>query len=236
MTPSRNELSLVATFREPALTRIFSTLALLAFTLLTFNLILGLTTGDYNGAAARLLAAQREIAAGRFSDDAPKTTAAAREDLQRLADEVRPVVHRAHLHMWIGIAAALVNVLVNSITITYFIGTTRWCREVVETYHLDWDYARRSNALKRRTFPLTLGAILAILGIVALGGASDPSSGMTEATKWVAIHYTAALVGVALIGWSYLVQAQNIAANYQIINQIVGEVHQIREQHGLAVE
>jgi hypothetical protein len=218
------------------LTRIFSSLALLAFALLVVNLVLGLWTGDYNGAAARLLEAQREIAAGKLAPNPRHAVDAAKENLRRVADEVRPVVGRAHLHMWLGIAAALVNVLVNSIAITYFIGTTRWCREVVETYHLDLNYVRHSNALKRRTFPLALGAILTILGIVALGGASDPGSGMTEASKWATFHYTAALVGVGLIGWSYLVQAQNIAANYQIINRIIAEVHQIREEHGLAVE
>jgi hypothetical protein len=232
--PSAASFPLAATLCNPALTRIFSSLALLAFTLLAFNLILGLTTGDYNGAAVRWLQAQRGVEAAK--NEADGTRSASRDDLLAVAAEVRPIIHRAHVHMLVGIAAALVNVLVNSIAITYFIGTTRWCREVAETYHLDVNYVRRSNALKRRTFPLALGAILTILGIVALGGASDPSSGMTEASKWVSFHYAAAVAGVAIVGFSYLVQAQNLAANYQIINQIIGEVRNIREEHGLAVE
>ena len=44
---------------------------------------------------------------------------------------------RMTLHMLLGAAAALMTVLVNSITITYFIGTSRWCKEVCETYQLE---------------------------------------------------------------------------------------------------
>lgn len=219
------------------MSRIFSTLAFFAFLLLLFNVALGLSTGDYNAAASRLLAAQREIdAAAKAPGASPQSLEQGRAELRALAAEVQPIVRRAHVHMLVGIAAALVTVLVNSITITYFIGTTRWCREVAETYHLDVEYVRRSNSLKRRTFPLALGAILTILAIIALGGASDPSSGVTDATRWVTVHYVAALVGVGLIGWSFLVQARNIAANYGIINEIIAQVQRIREEHGLAVE
>ncbi len=59
----------------------------------------------------------------------------------------------ASVHRLLGVAAALVVVLVNSIVVTYFIGTSRWCKEVVETYGLDAQFIRRSVALKRRTFP-----------------------------------------------------------------------------------
>jgi hypothetical protein len=209
----------------------------LAFGLLVLNLALGLSTGDYNGAAAQLLDAQRSVQAAGRSLLAPSSEAeAAKAELIALADEVRPTINRARLHMLVGIAAALVTVLVNSITVTYFIGTSRWCREVVETYHLNPEYIRRSNDIKRRTFPLALGAILMILAIVALGGASDPSAGLTDSAQWVLAHYTTALIGVALIGWSFLSQSRNIAANGDVINEIVADVQRIRLEHGLAVE
>jgi hypothetical protein len=219
------------------LNRIFSTLALLAFLLLAVNLALGLSTGDYNAAAAQLLEVQRNIqVAGRSRLASAAETEAAKAELIALADEMHPIVRRARLHRLVGIAAALVNVLVNSIAVTYFIGTTRWCREVVETYHLNPEYIRRSNALKRRTFPMALGAILMILAIVALGGAADPSAGLTDSASWVLAHYTTALVGVALIGWSFLTQARTIAENAHLINEIVADVQRIRLEHGLAVE
>src|SRR3989304_423650 len=59
----------------------------------------------------------------------------------------------ATVHRLAGIAAALAVVFVESVIVTYFIGTSRWCQEVVETYQLPAELARQSNRLKRRTFP-----------------------------------------------------------------------------------
>ena len=42
----------------------------------------------------------------------------------------------ATVHRLSGVAAALAVVLVNSIVVTYFVGTSRWCKEVAETYQL----------------------------------------------------------------------------------------------------
>lgn len=41
------------------------------------------------------------------------------------------------VHRLSGVLAALVVVLVNSMAVTYFVGTSRWVREVVETYGLE---------------------------------------------------------------------------------------------------
>ena len=46
------------------------------------------------------------------------------------------------VHRLSGVLAALLVVLVNSMAVTYFIGTGRWCREVVETYGLDPEIGR----------------------------------------------------------------------------------------------
>ncbi|MBW3596823.1 MAG: hypothetical protein KY475_06050 [Planctomycetes bacterium] len=219
------------------MTRIFSSLALFAFLLLVLSVALGLSTGDYNASADRILEAQREVeAVARAPDTSLEKRKAARGKLVAVAAEVEPAVNFAHLHMLVGIAAALVTVLVNSITVTYFIGTTRWVREVAETYRLNPDYTRRSDALKRSTFPWALGAILTILGVIALGAASDPSSGVQDSAEWVAWHYAVAVAGVAFIGWSFLTQARNLAANYQVITEVVADVRRIRQEHGLLVE
>ena len=89
------------------------------------------------------------------------------------------------LHMLLGQAAALVAVLVNSITITYFIGTSRWCKEVCETYRLPAELAERSTRLKRSTFPWALAGILAVIVIVGLGAAADPSGANLAASAVV---------------------------------------------------
>ena len=52
-------------------------------------------------------------------------------------DPSADTLHWATVHRLTGIAAALAVVLVESVIVTYFIGTSRWCKEVIETYSLD---------------------------------------------------------------------------------------------------
>src|SRR3954465_11561386 len=85
-------------------------------------------------------------------------------------------LHWATFHRLTGVAAALAVVFVECIVITYFIGTSRWCKEVVDTYQLDRSNIAESNRLKRRTFPWALIGILTVVGIIALGGAADPGA------------------------------------------------------------
>jgi hypothetical protein len=84
------------------------------------------------------------------------------------------------VHRLTGVLTALVVVLVNSLTVTYFIGTGRWCREVVEVYGLDQAFVTRSAKLTRSAFPFAMAGMLAIVAIVALGGAADPAAGQRE--------------------------------------------------------
>ena len=80
------------------------------------------------------------------------------------------------IHFLLGVLASLVTVLVNSVSVTYFIGTTRWCREVVEEYDLDASLYERSRALKRLTYPWALGGVFVMLGIICAGAAADPGA------------------------------------------------------------
>jgi hypothetical protein len=142
--------------------------------------------------------------------------------------------HWATVHRLLGLAAALVVVFVESVIVTYFIGTSRWCKEVVETYRLDPAAARASNRLKRRTFPWALAGMLAVVGIIALGGASDPATGRPNTEAWGDWHLVAAVAGIALIAWTYAVAWINVTENHAIIEQLVAEVNRIRNARGLA--
>jgi hypothetical protein len=141
----------------------------------------------------------------------------------------------ASVHRLLGVAAALVVVLVNSIVVTYFIGTSRWCKEVVETYGLAPELIRRSVTLKRRTFPWALMSMLVIVAVVALGGAADPASGRQGTEHWVIPHFVGALLGLAFLAYSFFVQGQNIAVHHEVINDIVAAVRRIRVERGLEV-
>jgi len=143
------------------------------------------------------------------------------------------ILHWATIHRLTGVAAALAVVFVESVIVTYFVGTSRWCKEVVETYQLDRDLVRSSNRFKRRTFPWAVAGMLAVVGIVALGGASDPATGRDGTQAWSQWHLLGALSGIVFIAWTYFVAWNNISANHGIVQTIVARVAQIRRQHGL---
>ena len=142
-------------------------------------------------------------------------------------------LHWATVHRLTGIAAALAVVLVESVIVTYFIGTSRWCKEVVETYSLDPAPVRTSNRLKRGAFAVALSGMLMIVVVIALGAAADPATGRPNTQAWTNFHLAGAFAGVALIAWTYFAGGQYIAANQAIIQQILDEVARIRRERGL---
>lgn len=152
-------------------------------------------------------------------------------DAQRLA-----TVHRLS-----GIAAGVCVLLVNSVVITYFVGTSRWNKEVSETYRLPPEFVLRANKLKRRAFPISVMSMLIVVGIVALGGAADPGSSFSrdliarfgDNFAWADVHLGAALAGMALIAAGFYFQATYIHANQTIISEVMAEVGRIRKERGL---
>jgi hypothetical protein len=141
--------------------------------------------------------------------------------------------HWLTLHFLTGVAAALAVVFVESVVVTYFIGTSRWCKEVTEAYGLDPSAVAASNRLKRRTFPWALGGMLAVVVVISLGAASDPSTGRPNTQDWADAHLVGAVVGLLLIGWSFVAAWNNVLANHRIIEGIVADVARVRREHGL---
>jgi hypothetical protein len=139
------------------------------------------------------------------------------------------------VHRMFGIASALVVVLVNSIAVTYFVGTGRWCREVVETYSLDFELVRRSSAIKRQAFPWAVLAMLVIVGVSALGAAADPATRRAWTKNWVTPHLVGAIIGFAFIAWAFWQEWLRIREHHAVITQILNEVRKVREARGLEV-
>ncbi|HEX3871588.1 MAG TPA: hypothetical protein VHV77_14190, partial [Pirellulales bacterium] len=153
-----------------------------------------------------------------------------RDPLDRVAQK------NMRIHRLAGIGAGVAVLLVNSIIMTYFIGTSRWCREVSETYILGETYIARSVRLKRRAFPASLVGIVTMIGIAALGAAADPMTGTAVPAggiTWAQWHLTATLLGMLAVGWSLVAQHTAVTSNHEIITDILGEVHRIRTQRGL---
>jgi hypothetical protein len=224
------------------LARIFSILALVALLLLAANFVVGLWGGDFNAAAQRkreaqnrLVDAERQVRASRNRVSAELEEA--REEAATADAEFRVPRSRMTLHVLLGSAAALVTVLVSSITITYFIGTSRWCREVCETYRLSPELAERSTRLKRSTFPWALAGALAVIVAIGLGAAADPSgANWSRSASFVVPHYLAAMVALVVVMAAFWVQIGRIAENYGVIEEILAEVQRVRAEKNLAVE
>ena len=212
--------------------RIFLALALFAVLLLVANLILALTIGDFGAASQRYVSARE---ASRSIDESPDVTAqkqqTERERLSLATAALNEQRKRFWPHVWLGIVATLVCLLVNCISVTYFIGTSRWCREVTEAYGMDSSLAEQSQSLKRRTFPWALASIVMVLSILVLGGASDVYSPAIEnPAAFVYWHMLAGMLGLVLIAVSFLVQFGAVAANYELINEIVAEAKRMRSE------
>ena len=140
------------------------------------------------------------------------------------------------VHRLSGVLAALLVVLVNSMAVTYFIGTGRWCREVVEAYGLDGSYIERSRRLKRSAFPFAMLGMLAVVMIVALGGAADPASGRPGTQQWVTPHLLGGIGLVALIAWCFQAQLPQIRLQHVLIEEVMTEVRDSRRRRGLDVD
>jgi hypothetical protein len=143
------------------------------------------------------------------------------------------VMSIATAHRLSGILAAVFVLFVESIVVTYFVGTNRWCKEVSETYRLGEKFTAASTNLKRRAFPISFVGMLIMVGIAALGAASDPGVRLSADAMWADVHLGAALLGIALIVGGFFLQAGYIQDNHDVIEQVMGEVKRIRSERGL---
>ena len=203
--------------------RIYLVLAGFAVSLLIANFGVGIWVGDLNGVADRvqLGAQQYKIARGNGEQGAIDD---ARESMLAVSAELTPVKKRHGIHFLLGVLSALVCVLVNGIGMTYFIGSSKWCAEVVDTYSLDLNYIRKSRTLKRRAYPWTISGVAVIVVIVAFGAASDPATQIESSASWVTPHLIVSILGTMWLFVSFLNQAGLIGAHSDVINEIVEAV------------
>lgn len=212
--------------------RIFFALACLAFLILVANLVVGATSGDYGGSW------RQYASVARTYQEAKKQGGLAPGELEKLRTESNdaqqrflPVRNRMKWHFWLGIIGTLVTILLNSVSVTYFIGTNRWCMEVVETYSLDAQLAVRSKEIKREAFPWAFGGIVAMITVASFGGLADPAGYYGQhAASWVTPHWILASLATAFVGWAFLVQVAKIGENYDVIETILLQVDLIRKQ------
>jgi hypothetical protein len=213
--------------------RIFASLSICAILLMATAVVLGLSLHK-NALVHKARSAQQRI------DDlqtSPQTGAGQLEHAQQELDaallQLRDEQSRASVHLLTGVAATLGIVLVGSIAVTYFIGTGRWCREVVEAYALEDQLLQESRALKGRSFPWALTAMLTAMAVSALGARSDPGNGFANSGDWVTLHLAAALTGLVLVSVCFFVLWLRLVDNQSLIHRIMSRVHDERLARGL---
>lgn len=140
------------------------------------------------------------------------------------------------IHMLTGASAAIAVVFVHSIAITYFVGTSRWIKEVSETYRLDPAPLVSCTLIKRKTFPWCVVGMLTVVVVGALGAASDPGTGRPDTASMASVHFMGVYVGLAVVCWTYFRVWLNIGQNQVVIEQIIDMVQAIRRERGLDEE
>lgn len=137
-------------------------------------------------------------------------------------------LQRSSLQFLFLLATSLVAMLVNSITITYFIGTSRWCKEVVETYSLDTQLALQSATCKRQAFPWAMIGIATVLWLSAHGGAANPSVRLISAAPWGTSYAASAALCTVIMAFCFRKQTQYLAQNFRVIETILDDVQLVQ--------
>lgn len=221
------------------MSRIFATLALFAIVMLAITVLLGLPV-DLNGQVSQLRSLTEKM-------DNLKSGLATNEDNLQEVEQVRGMIEEnrlrfanekklGSLHKLMGIATAIMVMLVCSIAVTYFVGTSRWCREVVETYDLNGNLWLESQRLKRRAFPWAVLGMGTAVVISALGAASDPGTGLSHTADWVTPHLGVAILGSIFIGYCFYILWETIRRNHAVIELVMQCVQECRAAKGLEKE
>lgn len=231
------------------MSRIFSSLSVASVLLILLALVYGLRNGDYNGLVNQLkqqrrgASSQNEHQVGQpgggelinqsYGTRVPLATST--EIDPKLLAELRRTQWHVRNHMLLGVFAAVVTALVQCVGVTYFIGTGRWFKEVVDAYALDAGIVTQSTRIKRSSFPFAMLGIASILLIAALGAASDPGTLHEHTDRWVEPHYWTAILGMTVIGFALYRQALAIQRNQQLIDDVMQQVHDARVARNLEV-
>ncbi len=232
--------------------RIFLGIAVIAVLLLIMSVIIGYRVDDFSGKVqqyrdlnAIVKTIEREISGE--SEVAPvdqRRLDAARNDSKRASEGLETAKNQRTFHTLVGIAAAMLTVFVSSIAVTYFVGTSRWCKEVVEAYHLDPAFVERSKAFKRGAFPWALGSMLAVVLISLSGPFADIASSAHYSVKstplanvsipaWISLHAWSSIVATVFVAICFFAQLAKIAGNYVVIDEVLERVRTIRKEKGL---
>jgi hypothetical protein len=141
---------------------------------------------------------------------------------------LRPYEPTYKLHFLLGLATAVLTLLLHCLIFTYFLGTGRWVKEVGLAYGLpDALLPRQTRELKRRAFPPALFAMLITIATAAAGQGAQ-----LEVWPW-GVHATLAGLTLIINGWAYIVEYRCLSENTAVLDAVMQEVDRIRAEQGL---
>lgn len=216
------------------MSRIFLSLSALSTLLIGIAFVLGVRIGNVNKPYQEFLQLREQIETTSLKSlpNSPEIQALQKRKTDQgiLLGTYRP---RITSHTTFGILAAIVTMLIHSVCVTYFIGTAKWCGEVVGAYQLSQSLYQECCSLKRGCFRWSLLGIGTILLVVVLGASSDPGTLQPNTWHWVEPHLWAASIGLAVTLLAFWKQWDYLLRNVQIVQQVQDEVQQVRAAHGL---
>lgn len=131
-------------------------------------------------------------------------------------------------HFYLGLATAIVGLLVHCLIFTYFLGTGRWVKEVGIAYKLnDADLPKTTRELKRRVFPPALYAMLICIATAAAGAGAQ-----LQAWPWQ-VHATLGVLTLIINFWAFRIEFDCLDTNARVLSAVLLEVDRIRAEQGL---
>ena len=214
--------------------RIFASLSVVACLLVGANLIFGLAAGDYNTAWQQLQGTRQQIESLSKTGSSPSAELASARDREKsLHQAFLDVRGRTRVHLLLGLLAVLMTIFVNSLSVTYFVGTGRWCKEVTQAYSLSPVWIERSTAIKRKSFPWALLGMVWVGMLAGFGAASDPGTLLQGTEHWVPWHSLLSLAAPAVLAFAFYKQWEAIRQNQVLLASIMQAVQEARTQRGL---
>jgi hypothetical protein len=149
--------------------------------------------------------------------------------VSRLNDGLHQVDGTLYLtHFMLGLLAAVCTLLVHCLSMTYFLGTGRWVKEVCDAYGLpDGQWPRVTRDMKRQNTPSGLLAMGVTIAAAAAG------EGVQHAVWPWWIHLTLAVLTLIVNGFAFVVEHRNICMNVRVMQEVEIEAERIRAAAGL---
>ena len=131
-------------------------------------------------------------------------------------------------HFVLGLFSAIAVLLIHCLTITYFLGTGRWVKEVCLAYGLPDDrWPRQTRDIKRRNTPYAILAMLVTIATAAAGAGRQNF----EWPAWVHAALAGATLVINVAVW--VIEYRNMGTNLRILDEVYAETERLRAAAGL---